>query len=132
MERAAGGLKQRGPRILGFQNSGLSNGAIHPRSTTHPKPFLPSTAGSLPRGPSTRTPASWDRESGAALRAMAISAFRSFIRYWLSGAMLGYGFSDCACICEIAPSAITRTELPNAVTFRIFRSIHPPFGAEVV
>jgi hypothetical protein len=30
-----GGLKRIGPRILGFQISGQSNGDIHDRSTTH-------------------------------------------------------------------------------------------------
>ena len=43
-ERTAGGLKQIGPRILGFQNSGQSNGDIHDRSTMHTNPFLPFTA----------------------------------------------------------------------------------------
>src|SRR5215469_7436910 len=47
-DRAAGGLKQIGPRILGFQNSGASAGPIHPRSTAHTKPFFPSTAVSYP------------------------------------------------------------------------------------
>src|SRR6266436_4761160 len=42
--RAAGGLRQRGLRFLGLQNSGLSNELVHARSTTQTKPFLPSTA----------------------------------------------------------------------------------------
>ncbi len=65
-------------------------------------------------------------ESGAALRAKAISAFRSGIRYWLSGAMLGYGVLDCACICEPAPSATTSTELANPIVLNVLRSIHFP------
>src|SRR5215469_2640602 len=80
-DRAAGGLKQIGPRTLGFQNSGASEGDIQPRSTTHTNPFLPSTAVSYPFFPSTRTVALCEIDSGAALRAKAISAFRSAIRY---------------------------------------------------
>jgi hypothetical protein len=90
MDRAAGGLKQIGPRSLGFQNCGSSNGDIHDRSTTHTKPFLPFTAVSYPCRPRTETSASRDMDSGAALRARAISAFRS-IKYCSIGAMLGYG-----------------------------------------
>src|ERR1700747_2744197 len=81
MDRTAGGLKQIGPRIFGFQNSGKSNGDIHDRSTRQAKPFLPLTAVSYPRRPSTMTSASVEIDGGAALRAIAISAFRSAIRY---------------------------------------------------
>src|SRR5580692_10825050 len=73
-ERAAGGLKQIGPRIFGFQNSGLSTGPIQERSTAHTKPFLPFTAVSYPCSLSTRIVASPDTAAGAALRASAISA----------------------------------------------------------
>jgi hypothetical protein len=61
-------------------------------------------------------------ESGAALRARAISAFRSGIRYWSSAAMLGYGVLDCACI-ETAPIAITSAELPNVIIFILILSV---------
>src|SRR5580693_6793416 len=81
IDRTAGGLKQIGPRILGFQNSGKSNGDIHDLSTRQTKPFLPLTAVSYPRGPSTMTSASVEIDGGAALRAITISAFRSAIRY---------------------------------------------------
>src|ERR1700740_985860 len=80
-DRTAGGLKQIGPRSLGFQNCGASEGDIHPLSTTHTKPFLPSLAVSYPWRPRTRILASRDMASGAALRANAISAFRSAMRY---------------------------------------------------
>src|ERR1700722_3511575 len=130
MERAAGGLKQTGPRILGFQkfaDDSPLNGPIHPRSTTHTKPFLPSTAVSYPCGPRTRTFASWDIESGAALRARAISAFRSGIRYSLSVAMLEYGVLDCACVCELAPSATASTKLANPINLDVLWTIWFPF-----
>src|ERR1700758_3509091 len=90
-DRAAGGLKQIGPRILGFQNSGASDGDIHPRSTTHTKPFLPLIAVSYPLRARTKTSASLEIAAGAALRARAISVLRSAIRYCSSGAMLAYG-----------------------------------------
>src|SRR5215469_3289005 len=89
-DRAAGGLKQIAPRILGFQNSAASAGPIHPRSTAHTKLFFPSTAVSYPCRPRTRILASPDMAAGAALRAKAISASRSAMRYRSRGAMLGY------------------------------------------
>src|SRR5215470_14217879 len=104
MERAAWGLKQSGPRIFGFQNAELSiaplvcSGDIHARSTTHTKPFLPSTAVSYPCRPRTRILASRDIDSGAALRANATSASRS-IRYCSSGAIVECDdLLSCACI----------------------------------
>src|ERR1700751_4845866 len=66
-------------------------------------------------------------ESGAALRAKAISAFRSGIRYSLSVAMLEYGVLDCACICGLAPSATASTQLINPIILDILRPIHSPF-----
>jgi hypothetical protein len=42
--RAAGGLKQFGARILGFQNPGSSKPAAQERSTKQTKPFLPFAA----------------------------------------------------------------------------------------
>src|SRR5580700_2225501 len=68
-------------RSLGFQNSVELDGDIQARSTTHTKPFLPSTAVSKPCRPSTRIFASSDIAFGAALRARAISASRSDMRY---------------------------------------------------
>src|SRR5277367_3302825 len=88
--RAAAGLKQAGTRTLGFQNSTELNGDVHDRSTTQTKPFFPSMAVSYPRHPRTRIFASADMDSGAALRASAISALRSGIRYCSIEAMLGY------------------------------------------
>jgi hypothetical protein len=42
---AARGLYQTGPRLFGFQNSGLfSNWSIHERSMLQTKPFVPSIA----------------------------------------------------------------------------------------
>src|SRR5450631_1945303 len=130
MERAAGGLKQTGPRSLGFQKPlepAPSNGDIHPRSTTHTKPFLPLTAVSYPCRPRTRISASREIASGAALRARAISAFRSVIRYWSSGAMLGYGvLASCACACHTVLSTSSSAKLPSAIVLTIFRSIDFP------
>src|SRR6202030_196747 len=115
MDRAAGGLKQIGPRIFGFQNWGSSNGDIHARSTTHTKPFFPLTTVSYPCRPRTKTSASRDMDSGAALRARAISAFRS-IKYWSSGAMLGYGaLVSCARVCHGALTTTTSTKVSNAI-----------------
>src|SRR5579863_9780835 len=59
-------------------------------------------------------------DGGAALRARAISASRSGMRYWSSGAMLGYGFlaSSCACARQ-APSM----KAPNAIVFISVRFI---------
>src|SRR5260370_2903461 len=123
MDRAAGGLKQIGPRSLGFQNWGSSNGDIHDRSTTHTKPFLPFTAVSYPCRPRTETSAARDTDSGAALRAMAISAFRS-IKYCSIGAMLGYGvFGPCAWDWHTPHSTIASATVPNAFIGTIFRFI---------
>src|SRR5258708_40277339 len=71
-------------------------------------------------------------ESGAALRARAISAFRSGIRYWLSAAMLGYGVWDCARICELAPTATASTELANPIILNVLRAINFPFPARIL
>src|SRR5258708_8510428 len=70
--------------------------------------------------------------SGAALRAKAISAFRSGIRYSLSAAMFGYWVLDCACICELAPSAITSTELANPIFLNVIRPIRFPPSAQIL
>ena len=43
-DRAAAGLKQAGPLALGFQNTGSSKLAVHPRRTMQTNPFLPRTA----------------------------------------------------------------------------------------
>src|SRR6202035_473117 len=93
MDRAAGGLKQAGPRDLGVQNLGSSKPAVHDRSTRHTQPFFPGTAVSKPWRVSTRTVASADIEGGAALRANAISALRSAMRYGSTGPMVGSGVS---------------------------------------
>ena len=66
-------------------------------------------------------------DSGAALRARAISAFRSGIRYSLSAAMLEYGVLDCACICELAPSVTTTRELASPSILNVLRPIDFPF-----
>src|SRR5215813_3310240 len=63
-------------------------------------------------------------ESGAALRAKAISAFRSSIRYSLSAAMLEYGVLDCACTCARPPSATASTELANPTSLDVLRLIY--------
>src|SRR5580704_18178144 len=66
-------------------------------------------------------------ESRAALRARAISAFRSGIRYSLSAAMLEYGVLDCARICKLAPSVRRSTELAKPIILNVLRPINFPF-----
>src|ERR1700730_5424585 len=123
MDRASGGLKQIGPRSLGFQNCGSSNGDIHARSTTHTKPFFPFTAVSYPWRPRTETSASRDMDSGAALRARAISAFRS-IKYRSIGAMLEYGvLGSCACDWQTPDSAMASATVLHVFMGTIFRFI---------
>src|SRR5581483_9462997 len=69
IERAAAGFIQSAALILGFQNSGQSKAAVQLLATMQTNPFLPSTAVSYPFCPRTRTVASRDMESGAALLA---------------------------------------------------------------
>src|SRR6185437_7406580 len=93
---AAAGLKQIGARTLGFQNSGSSVAAPHPRSTTQRKPFVPFTAVAYPPCRNTITSAPSEMDLGAPLRARAISAL-SGIMYSLNGAIAGYAlFFACA------------------------------------
>ncbi len=40
--------------------------------------------------------------------------------------MLGYGVFNCACICELAPSATTSMELANPIILNILRLINSP------
>src|SRR5579871_3473616 len=98
--RTAGGLKQIGPRILGFQNPGSPNPAVHERSTIHTKPFVPLTTCLYPSRPRTITSALLEIDVGAALLARAISALRSTIKYRSRGAMRGYG-APLFCACTI-------------------------------
>jgi hypothetical protein len=56
----------------------------------HTNPFFPLTADSYACAPSTKTSASPEIDSGAALRANAISASRLAIMYCATGAILGY------------------------------------------
>jgi hypothetical protein len=73
---------------------------------------------------STRIFASADMASGAALRARAISAFRSAMRYWSRGAMLGYDVLDaCPCPCFIPITPSVRTKLREATTVNLARFI---------
>ncbi len=67
------------------------------------------------------TSASREMDSGAALFASAISAFRS-IRYWSNGAILGYGVWA-SCACRAATTMTTSAKLLNAIVLRIFRCI---------
>src|SRR5271170_7035063 len=85
----AAALKQCGARNLGFQKFGLSVAAPQPRSTRHMKPFLPGATVLYPSLVSTITSASPEMDGGAAVRASAISAFWSAIRYSLKGAIAG-------------------------------------------
>src|SRR5437879_9671131 len=79
-----------GTRTFGFQNS-ASTVDVHERATIHTKPFVPLAAVSKPCRPRTCTSASCEMDSGAALRARAISAARSAMRYWSTGAIFAYG-----------------------------------------
>src|SRR5450432_645437 len=99
--RTAGGLKQFGARSFGFQNCGSSKPASQERSTKQTKPFLPLTAVSYPRSPSTSTSASAEIEGGAAVRASAISSSRAEIRYCPIGAIAGYAAAFLSCACTV-------------------------------
>lgn len=68
-------------------------------------------------------------ESGAALRAKAISAFRSGIRYSLSATILEYEDFDCAGICELTPSTTATTELANPIVLNVLLSMNFPLSA---
>ena len=115
LNRAAGELKQTGERSLGFQKSGSSLPAAQERHTMHTNPFLPFTAISYPCRPRIMTSASREMDSGAALRAKAISAVRS-IRYWSSEAIVGYGvLVSCAWARKAALTTTTSSKLVNAL-----------------
>src|SRR5579864_9668587 len=65
--------------------------------------------------------------SGAALRARAISAFLSVIRYWSSGAMLGYcALASCARPCHAVLSRTTSARLPSVILLIMLRFIDLP------
>ena len=68
----------------------LSNGDIHPLSTKHVNPLLPVAALSYPCGLRVRMVAFAEMPAGAALRASAISARRSGIRYSSRRAIRSY------------------------------------------
>src|SRR6185437_9254329 len=89
-DAAAGGFKQTGPRIFGFQKTGSSMPAVHERSTMQTKPLLPRAAMVYPCAPSTMISAACEIAAGAADRAIATSA-AGCIMYWSAGAMAGYG-----------------------------------------
>src|SRR5438270_9649535 len=62
-------------------------------------------------------------DSGAALRASAISALRS-IKYWAAGAMVGYGFlASFAGACPNAAQTTLRAKSKHAITLNPFRFI---------
>jgi hypothetical protein len=70
------------------------------------------------------TSASREMDSGAALRASAISASRSSIRYWSTGAMFGYGvLVSCGCAFHAAPSTTTNAKLRTTNVVGPFRLI---------
>src|SRR5215472_8626201 len=116
IERAAWGFRQSAPLTFGFQNSGQSNAAIQALSTLQTNPFLPSTAVSYPCRPRTRIVASWDIESGAALRANWISSFFS-IRYWSTGTIFGY-LSDCAAAFGTENQMLSTSTMPMTPIIR--------------
>src|ERR1700683_2110499 len=72
------------------------------------------------------TSASREPDSGAALFASSISAFRS-MRYWSSGAMVGYGdLASCACARHAPPNTTSIAKLLVAIVQRVFRFIDLP------
>src|ERR1700720_1389955 len=57
-------------------------------------------------------------DSGAARRASATSAFRS-IKYWVTGAMFGYGvLASCACARDTAPSMVSSAKTMGAIVLQ--------------
>src|ERR1700756_3933008 len=69
--------------------------------------------------------------SGAALRARVISAFLSVIRYWSSGAMLGYcALASCARPCHAVLSTTTSARLPSVIILTMLRFIDFPLRYE--
>src|SRR5215831_7638056 len=69
-------------------------------------------------------------DGGAELRARAISASRS-IKYWSSGAMLGYGVLESAARPgREAHSTATNANVPNVIVLTISRFIDFPFQYE--
>ncbi len=80
----------------------------------------------------TITSASFEMESGAALRAKAISASRS-IMYCSTGAIFGYGsFAACARNCAAPLSATTAANVKNTTTLRVFLFIGFSCGTQAV
>src|SRR5580692_12336385 len=67
-------------------------------------------------------------DSGAALRARAISASRSAIKYCSRGAMFGYcAFASAAGACDQAPITITTAKVPHPIVLNICRFIDSRF-----
>src|SRR5580692_11051289 len=67
-------------------------------------------------------------DSGAALRARAISASRSAIKYCSRGAMFGYcAFASAAGACDQAPITITTAKVPHPIVLNICRFIDTRF-----
>jgi hypothetical protein len=94
--------------------------AVHDGPAMHAKPFVPLTAVSQPLGVNTKTDASFEMPSGAALRASAIAAFRS-IKYSESGSIFGYGLSaSCARVLAVMLSKLTSASAPTATLDAIF------------
>src|SRR5258708_34365410 len=70
-------------------------------------------------------------DGGAALRVSAISVLRSSIRYWSSGAMLGYEvLASCARPRRAAHSTATNAKVPNVIVLSIFRFIDFPLDSD--
>src|SRR5580704_2132974 len=60
-------------------------------------------------------------DSGAAVRAKAISVFRSVIRYWSIGAMRSYnGPESCAWVCGAAPRLKIRVRVRETIAANLF------------
>jgi hypothetical protein len=94
--------------------------AVHDGPAMHTKPFVPLTAVSQPLGVSTKTDASFEMLSGAALRASAIAASRS-IKYCETGSIVGYGLSaSCARVLAVMLSKLARASATLAAIFSIF------------
>ena len=118
--RTAGGLKQFGARSLGFQNSGSSKPAVQARSIKHVQPLVPLTATLYPVFVNTSTVARAETDDGPPVRAIAISIAPG-MRYFSTGAIVGYEEVCCTCACADAHAPSKTTSARNANSF-IYRA----------
>src|SRR6202021_1304425 len=76
------------------------------------------------RAGNSKTVASLEMDGEGAVRAKAISASRSGIKYWSRDATLGCGFlASCACACRGVLRGRASAKNPNAIILTVFRFI---------